>query len=130
MTPAALQRLGKLMEARKARDLAHLEQLVAEERRLRGELDTLAATPRVEAESGETLPPDRQAVRLAWIDRQATLLRERLALLAPQIARARAAAVQSLGREQALERLARNAATVERSIRSAREEREMPLGPT
>lgn len=122
MTPAALRELGALMAARKARDLARLERLVAEDRGLAAELAALASAPAADVESGEALPPDRQAVRLAWIDQRTARLGRRRGILAAEIARARAAAIQSLGRERALDRLAESVGRAE----ATREEREAP----
>jgi hypothetical protein len=129
MTPAELRDLGHLMEARRARDLAWLERLMTEARALEAELATLAATAASDVASGETLPPDRQAARLAWIDRQLTIVRRRRAELAGEIDRARAAAVQSLGREKALDRVAEVAIRTEASRKTARTEREAPPAP-
>lgn len=126
MTPAALRALGRLMEARKARDLARLEHLMTEARALDAELKTLSASAASDAASGETLPPDRQAVRLAWIDQRSAIARRRQEALAGEIDKARAAAVQSLGRERALDRVAEAAVRAERSHRFARIEREAP----
>lgn len=130
MTPAELRDLGHLMEARRARDLARLERLMTEARALEAELATLAATAASDEASGETLPPDRQAARLAWIDRQLTIVRRRRAELAGEIDRARAAAVQSLGREKALDRVAEVAIRTEASRKTARTEREAPPAPS
>lgn len=124
MTPAALRELGALMEARKARDLARLERLLAEDRALAAELAVLASAVSADAASGEALPLGRQAVRLAWIDQRTAMLRHRRATLAVEIASARATAVQSLGRERALDRLAESASRAEASRRAARQERE------
>lgn len=124
MNSAALRGLGALMEARKARDLARLEGLVAEDRRLEARIAELGAMAAADAEGGEALPPDRQAARLAWIDQSRAMAARRRADLAPEIARARAAAVRSLGRERALDRLAMDAAQQEAARRAGREERE------
>ncbi|MFT3975429.1 MAG: hypothetical protein QM699_18940 [Amaricoccus sp.] len=130
MTPAALRDLGRLMEARKARDLARLERLASEARALDAELATLAATAVADVASGEPLPPGRQAARLAWIDQRTAMVRQQRAALAPEIERARAAAVQSLGRERALDRVAETAARAEAARRTSRDEREAPSGGT
>lgn len=126
MTPAALRSLGRLMEARKARDLVRLERLVTEDRALEAELAMLATTVATDAASGETLPPDRQAARLAWVEQRTALVQRRRLALAPEIEKARAAAIQSLGRERALDRVAETAARAETARRAAREEREAP----
>lgn len=126
MTPAALRGLGTLMAARKARDLARLERLVVEDRELQSELAALAALPAADAASGAPLPPDRHAARLAWIEHRRTQAQRRRAALAPEIDRARAAAVESLGRERALDRMAETAARIELARQAARDEREAP----
>ena len=126
MTPAALRQLGGLMEARKARDLARLERLVAEDRALAEEIAALARVAAEDAASGLSLPPDRQAARLAWVDQRTLLAERRRAALCPVIAAARAAAVQSLGREVALDHLASAADRENARARTARAEREAP----
>ena len=70
MTPAALRDLASLVEARKARDLARLEGLIAEDRRLAAEIAGLAATASLDLASGERLPLMQQAVRQAWADQR------------------------------------------------------------
>lgn len=126
MTPAALRALGGLMEAQKARDLAILERLVAEDRTLEAEIATLAGMLVEDAASAAPLPPDRQAARIAWIDGKIAAARRRRSALAPEIARARAIAVQSLGRARALDHLAQSADRVASAHRAARDEREAP----
>lgn len=126
MTPAALRQLGGLMEARKARDLARLERLAAEDRALAEEIAALARVVAEDVASGLHLPPDRQAARLTWVDQRTRLAERRRAVLAPLIATARAAAVQSLGREMALDHLAAAADRDEARFRAARSEREAP----
>lgn len=122
MTPAQLRALGNLMEARKARDLALLERLVAEDRALLAEIASLVGLGAADAAGDETLPPGRHAARLAWIDGRIAAARRRRSSLAPEIDRARTTAVQSLGRAQALDHLAASADRVEATRRVARDQ--------
>jgi hypothetical protein len=126
MTPTALRQLGSLMAAQKARDLARLERLVAEDRALEAEMAALGGLAAEDAASGHVLPPERQAARLAWADHRRALAARRRAALVPEIAAARAMAVRSLGRERALDHLAATADRIDTRLRGAREEREAP----
>jgi hypothetical protein len=126
MTPQALARLLQLTSAKKQRELALLDQLLAEERALEAEIDELAATAARDLEAGEALPLAQQAVRLAWADQRMRVARQRQAALAPAIRAARAAAAQSLGKHEALEHLAGRADRTARQQRDARAEREAP----
>ena len=112
MTPAALRDLLRLMDARKARDLARLDRLLAEDRRLAGEIATLAATASHDHAEGAPVPLREQGRRLAWA--------------AARIRAARADAVQSLGKHKALEHLAARADRTAAQQREARAEREAP----
>ncbi len=125
--PARLRALAQLVEARKARDLAKLDALMAEDRRLAAEMADLARTPTRDAETGGTaLPLDRQAARLAWVDRRMAALRKARAALQAPIAAARAAAVQSLGKNEALDHLVTRETRAAAQRREARAEREAP----
>ena len=85
MTPAALRQLMTLVEARKARDLAALDRLLAEDRRLAAEVAELRRTAARDAEAGDALPPERQALRLVWADQRIRAARLRQAALAETI---------------------------------------------
>lgn len=124
---ARLRALAGLVEARKARDLAALDALMAEDRRLAAEMAELARTPSRDAEAGGgALPLDRQAARLAWVERRMRALgAARVALRAP-IAAARAAAVQSLGKHEALDHLVARETRAAAQRRESRAEREAP----
>lgn len=126
-TAARLRALASLVEARKARDLAQLDSLMAEDRRLAAEMDDLARTPtRDAAEGGTALPHDRQAARLTWMERRMTALAEARAALRTPIAAARAAAIQSLGKNEALDHLVDRETRAAAQRRAARAEREAP----
>jgi hypothetical protein len=125
MTPAALRQLLGLIEARKARDLAQLDRLLGEDRRLAAEIAELASTAARDLADGE-LPPGRQGVRLAWADQRIRAARRRRAELAQAIRAARAAAARSLGKHQALEHLTDRADRAALHLRAARAEREAP----
>jgi hypothetical protein len=126
VTPAALRELMTLVEARKARDLAELDRLLGEERRLHAEIAELRRTAVRDAEDGGALPPERQALRLVWADQRIRAARRRLAVLGDAIRAARAAAAQSLGKHKSLETLAERADRSVEQARAARAEREMP----
>jgi hypothetical protein len=115
-----------LIEARKARDLAALDRLLAEDRRLAAEVSELRRVGTRDAESGGELPPERQAVRLAWADQRIRAARRRQAELADAIRAARAAAAQSLGKHRSLETLVDRADRAVGQAREARAEREAP----
>ena len=126
MTPAALRALASLVEARKARDLARLEGLVAEDRRLEAEIADLAATGSRDLAEGVALPLARQGLREIWAEQRIRAARRRRAELAARIRAARADAVQSLGRHRALEHLVEGADRSEQRRKLARAERETP----
>ena len=128
MTPAALERLAGLVEVRKARDLARLEGLVAEDRRLEADIAALAATGASDLAEAETLPLVQQGLRARWADARIRAARARRAGLAAAIRAARAAAVQSLGKHRALEDLVARADRDARRARAARAERDAPAG--
>jgi hypothetical protein len=126
VTPAGLRALAGLVEARKARDLARLEGLVAEDRRLEAEIAELAATGSRDLAEGAALPLARQGLREIWAEQRIRAARRRRAELAARIRAARAEAVQSLGRHRALEHLVEGADRSEAQRRLARAEREAP----
>ncbi len=125
MTPAALRDLLRLMEARKARDLASLDRLLSEDRRLAAEIATLATTGRRDLAEGP-LPLAEQGRRLAWAAACIRAAEHRRRALAAEIRAARSAAVQSLGKHEALGQLATRADRTARQVRDARAEREAP----
>lgn len=109
MTPAALRALAALVEARKTRDLARLDGLLGEDRRLTEEIAALRATPARDLATGEAFPMAQQALRLNWVDGRIRAASRRRVELAAQIRKARAEAIRSLGKHRALEELARRA---------------------
>jgi hypothetical protein len=126
VTPAALGQLLALVEARKLRDLAALDRLAAEDRRLAAEIAGLAAAAARDAAAAVALPLERQGARLVWADRQIRAARARRATLAIEMRAARAAAVQSLGKHRALGELEARARRAALQVREARAEREAP----
>lgn len=128
MKPERLRQLAALAEARRSRDLAALDALLLEDRRLAAEILEIAAAPaRDLAEGGIAIAPiAQQALRFAWLERNIAILRRRRADLAPRIARARAEATRSLGKHHALEHLTDRAVRSDARIRDARSEREAP----
>lgn len=127
MTGPRLRALATLAEARQVRDLAVLEGLAAEDRRLAAELAGLAGLhARDVAEEGPLPLLDR---RLRWAEARAAAIRAARAALAPRIAAARAAAALALGKREALDRLARRAEAEARARLEAREEHDRPPRP-
>lgn len=127
MDREALRDLLRLMDARKGRDLARLDRLLMEDRRLLDEIAALAATgSRDLAEDGPTLPLPEQGRRLAWAAARIRVAESRRLALAAEIREARAEAVQSLGKHKALEHLTGRADHALRQKREARAEREAP----
>lgn len=123
MTSADLRRLAGLLEARKARDLARLDRLLAEDRRLAAEVAELARTGVRDSEAGG-LPLAQQGLRQTWADQHIQAARRRRSELVPEIRRARAAAAQSLGKHRALDELTEKAERARIQERIARAERE------
>jgi len=126
VTPAGLRQLLTLVDARRARDIAALDRLLAEDRRLAAEIAELGRTAARDAAAGEPLPPERQALRLAWADQRIRAAWRRQGELVEAIRRARAAAARSLGKHRSLETLAERADRAVRQARDARAEREAP----
>jgi hypothetical protein len=129
VTPARLRELAGLVEARKARDLARLEALIAEDRRLEAEIAHLSGTAARDLETGIAVPLAQQAVRQSWADQRIRAARRRRAELAAGIRAARAAAVQSLGKHESLGSLVARADRVAALANAARAEREAPPLP-
>jgi hypothetical protein len=125
VTPAALRELMRLMDARKARDLARLDRLLTEDRRLAEEIAALAATGTRDLAEGP-LPLAEQGRRLAWAAARGRAAARRREALAAEIRAARAEAVQSLGKQKALEHLTDRADRDVLERRAARAEREAP----
>jgi hypothetical protein len=125
VTPAALRELMRLMDARKARDLARLDRLLTEDRRLAEEIAALAATGTRDLAEGP-LPLAEQGRRLAWAAARGRAAARRREALAAEIRAARAEAVQSLGKQKALEHLTDRADRDVFERRAARAEREAP----
>jgi hypothetical protein len=116
----------QLAEARKARDLARLDRVLAEDRRLVAEIAELGRTAARDMAADAALPLARQGLRLAWADRRIAAARRRRGELAAEIRAARAEAAQSLGKHQALGHLAERAERAALQLRAARAEREAP----
>ena len=125
MTSAALTDLLRLMDARKARDLARLDRLLTEDRRLAEDIAALAATGSRDLAEG-ALPLAQQGRRLAWAAARIQAAENRRRQLAGEIREARAEAVQSLGKHKALAHLTDRAVRAAVQRREARAEREGP----
>ncbi len=127
MTPARLRDLLALAEARKARDLARLEALIAADRTLAHQALDLAGThARDMAEGAGSTPLALLGHRLIWADGRLTALRAARARLGTEIADVRAAATISLGKHRALEHLLERALRTTRAQHEARAERDAP----
>jgi hypothetical protein len=129
VTAGNLRRLAGLLEARKARDLARLEALIAEDRRLEAEIAGLAGTVARDLETGIAVPLAQQALRQAWADQRIRAARRRRAEIAALIRDARAAAARSLGKHESLESLVARADRAALQLSAARAEREAPPLP-
>lgn len=127
MKASDLRRLTALAEARKQRDLAELEALAAEDRRLAEDIEGYARIPAEDfREAGDALPMAQLAMRLEWADRNIAIATRRRAELHRKIAHLRRRAAVSLGKHQALEKLTERSARREAERRLGREEREAP----
>ena len=126
MTPTLLRRLTSLAEARRARDLARLDNLLTRDRALQSEIDALPATLERDRASKIELPLPQQGLRQAWVQQRLRACRRERADLAPKIAAARAVAVQSLGKHRALESLVERGKREAEQQLLARAEREAP----
>lgn len=127
MTPQQLRQLTELAEARRSRDLAELEAVVAEDRRLAQAIEGYSrshAQDMADADGG--LPFAQMALRIEWADRNIALARMRRAELAKRISELRKRAAVSLGKHRALEKLTDRAVRQETEIQRAREEKEAP----
>lgn len=128
MTPAMLRELLRIAEARKARDLAVLEGLLAQDRALEEEIADLAGTHARDWADGAAglVPLAQQGLRLAWADARIAQAKDRRTALAVKIAQARHAATQSLGKHSALEHLLEETEAAAGHLRAARSERDAP----
>ncbi len=126
MTPAQLRELIRLAEARKAGDLARLDALLTEARACEAEIEDAGRTAVEDLAAAAEMPMAQLALRQVWADQRVAQARRRLATLAPRVAAARAAAVQSLGKHAALEKLVDHADRAAAHTRAARAERDAP----
>lgn len=128
MSAARLRALLALAEARKTRDLAALEALAAEDRRLAQELAGLAQVHARDL-AGPDAPLPVLEARLRWAQAQAAAVQGERTALAGRIALARAQATTALGKREALGALAARAEAEARARAEARIEAERPPGP-
>ncbi|PZQ52370.1 MAG: hypothetical protein DI556_01555 [Rhodovulum sulfidophilum] len=127
MTPAALEALRRLAEARKAADLAALERLRAARRDCAAGVAAVLSTRAAElAAPLDSALAEALAARLRWADQRLAALRGELRALDQRIAEARAAAAVSLGKDRALGALGDAAARERARLRAARLERDAP----
>lgn len=127
MKTSDLRRLTALAEARKQRDLAELEALASEDRRLVEAIKGYASTySRDFQEGGEEMPLSQFALRLEWAERSIAVATRQRAELHKKIALLRKRAAVSLGKHQALEKLSERTARQEADQRQGREQKEAP----
>jgi hypothetical protein len=118
---AALRDLAALAQARRARDLARLEALIAEARGLEDEIAALADTEARDMAEGQ-VPFAVMGMRLAWAEAAIAAKRRRIAALAVEIAGVRAEARVSLGKHEALAALLAKADRADRAERDRADE--------
>jgi hypothetical protein len=127
MSRARLQALAALAEARRTRALAELESLLATDRALAERLLELGGTHRLDMAGGlDCAPLALIGRRMAWAEARMAEVRAARAALAPAIDAARRSAAESLGKHEAILKLATRAAHLEARDRAARAEREAP----
>jgi hypothetical protein len=127
VTPDRLEALRRLAEARKSADLAALEKLLGARRDCVAEIEAVRAGRATElAAPLGVAPPEALAARLLWAERRIAEVEGRIRALDQRIAAARAAAVISLGKDQALGALRDRAAREAARLRIARHERDAP----
>ena len=127
MTPARLEALRRLAEARGTATLAALERLLGSRRECAAEIEALRATRAREAAAPlGAAPPEALAARLRWVEAREAELRARLGALERRIGRAREAAALSLGKDRALGALRDRAAREAARLRVTRAERDAP----
>jgi hypothetical protein len=125
MKPSQLRQLTDVAEARKVRDLAELEALTSEDRRLAEAIEAYARAPAQDLlDSGENVPLAQIALRMEWADRNIAIARRQRAALAGRIAVFRKRAAVSLGKHQALEKLTERSIRRRADLAQAREEKE------
>lgn len=115
MKPTAFRELVSLLDARKRRDLARLDRLLTEDRRMANEISELASTGTRDIASDPRHPFALQAARQAWADQRMSEARIRRAELAVAIRLARSEAVLSVGKQRALEELAIRSMALQRT---------------
>jgi hypothetical protein len=128
MTPAALRQLAGLAEARRQRDLAAVERLTAEMRRLDAEIAEIAGTLTRDMAADAPVPMMNHGRRMAWSEHETALRRAAQARLAPQRAAARTVARVSLGKHEALMKLVETAEAGARRDRERRAEQDGFVG--
>jgi hypothetical protein len=125
MKPQQLRQLTALAEARKSRDLAELEALTSEDRRLAEAIEAYARAPaRDILEGAEGMPLAQLALRLEWADRNIAIAHRQRVELGERIAALRKRAAVSLGKHQALEKLTERAFRQQAERVLAREDKE------
>lgn len=121
MNAARLRALATLAEAKRARDLARLDALIAEARGIEEAIAALAGTERRDMAEGR-VPFALMGLRVAWADAEIAARRARLAEIAGALAAVRAEARTSLGKHEALRALVARAEAAERGARARAEE--------
>lgn len=128
MTPEALRGLAMLAEARRQRDLAAVERLMTEVRRLDAEIAEIAGTLTRDMAADAPVPMMNYGRRLAWAEHETALRRAAQARVMAELTAARAVARVSLGKHEALKKLVEAAETEARRDRERRAERDGFVG--
>jgi hypothetical protein len=128
MTPEALRGLAMLAEARRQRDLAAVERLMAEVRRLDAEIAEIAGTLTRDMAADAPVPMMNYGRRLAWAEHETALRRAAQARVMAELTAARAVARVSLGKHEALLKLVEVAEAEARRDRERRAERDGFVG--
>ncbi|MEM8569733.1 MAG: hypothetical protein AAGG56_02390 [Pseudomonadota bacterium] len=126
MRPDQLVQLTALAEARKARDLAELEAIVAEDRKLADAIEAYTKAPSQDLADSAEIPFNQMARRLEWADQNIALARQKRAELASRIEELRKRAAVSLGKHEALTQLTKRSLRQREEQSAARTEREAP----
>jgi hypothetical protein len=121
MKAAKLRELAALAEAKRARDLARLDALIAEARGIEEAIAALSGTERRDMAEGR-VPFALMGMRVTWADAEIAARRARLQAIAAELAAVRAEARVSLGKHEALRALVAQAERAEHAERERTEE--------
>lgn len=128
MTSAQIRDLIRVVEARKTRDLARLDGLMVQVRACEAEIEAAMRMHAHDAaeEALDDVPFAFHGLRITLADQRIAQAERLRAALEPDIAAARAQAVESVGRHSALERILEDVERDRKRTRIARTERDAP----